>query len=69
MQVTLSPDCPDCGARLKRLPPTRHGHGHVYCLECGHDFGRYEALAARFRQELDTLEARLGLPPAPPAAP
>lgn len=59
----FSPECPDCGSRLKRLPATRRDKTHVYCMDCGHDFGRYEYLVERYRQELETLEAKLGLTP------
>lgn len=57
------PECPDCQSRLKHLPPTRGGKHHVFCADCGHDFGRYETLVARYRHELDALETRLGLSP------
>lgn len=57
------PECPACGTYLKALPPSRQGQGHVYCLACGHDFGRYETLVEHFRQALDELERRLGVTP------
>lgn len=59
----FSPECPECGSRLKRLPATRRDQAHVLCMDCGHDFGRLESLVARYRLELETLEAKLGLPP------
>lgn len=59
----FSPECPDCGSRLKRLPATRRDTAHVYCMDCGHDFGRLEHLVELYRLELETLEAKLGLPP------
>lgn len=55
----FSAECPECSSRLKRLPATRRGHAHVYCMDCGHDFGRYELLVERYRQQLDSLEAQL----------
>ncbi|MGO2390953.1 MAG: hypothetical protein ACTH69_02545 [Halomonas sp.] len=60
----FSPECPECDSRLKRLPATRRDQTHVYCMDCGHDFGRYEYMVERYRNELETLEAKLGLPPA-----
>ncbi|MCH4812565.1 hypothetical protein [Vreelandella neptunia] len=59
----FSPECPECSSRLKRLPATRRAQAHVYCMDCGHDFGRFEYLVERYRLELETLEAKLGLPP------
>ncbi|WP_235040250.1 hypothetical protein [Vreelandella profundi] len=59
----FSPECPECNSRLKRLPATRRDQTHVYCMDCGHDFGRYEYMVERYRNELETLEAKLGLPP------
>ncbi|MBT2773088.1 hypothetical protein J7J47_12735 [Halomonas sp. ISL-60] len=59
----FSPECPECSSRLKRLPATRRGQAHVFCMDCGHDFGRFEYLVERYRLELETLEAKLGLPP------
>ncbi|WP_249978402.1 hypothetical protein [Vreelandella olivaria] len=58
----FSPECPECSSRLKRLPATRRAQTHVYCMDCGHDFGRYEHLVERYRQELETLEAQLQVP-------
>ncbi|TVP50740.1 MAG: hypothetical protein EA345_04365 [Halomonas sp.] len=58
----FSPECPKCSSRLKRLPATRRDKAHVYCMDCGHDFGRYEYIVERYRQELESLEAKLGLP-------
>ncbi|SDN81688.1 hypothetical protein [Vreelandella arcis] len=60
----FSPECPECQSRFKNLPATRRGKSHVYCSECGHDFGRYESLVKRYRHELDTLETQLGITPA-----
>lgn len=57
----FSPECPECGSRLKRLPATRRDQAHVFCMDCGHDFGRFEYLVERYRLELETLEAKLGL--------
>ena len=59
----FSPECPECSSRLKRLPATQRGKAHVFCMDCGHDFGRFEYLVERYRLELETLEAKLGLPP------
>lgn len=58
----FSLECPECSSRLKRLPATRRDKIHVYCMDCGHDFGRYEQLVERYRQTLETLEIKLGLP-------
>ncbi|WP_308323804.1 hypothetical protein [Halomonas sp. SpR8] len=58
----FSPECPNCNSRLKRLPATRRDQAHVFCMDCGHDFGRFEYLVERYRHELETLEAKLGLP-------
>ncbi|EHA16020.1 hypothetical protein HAL1_08140 [Halomonas sp. HAL1] len=30
-------------------------------MDCGHDFGRFEYLVERYRLELETLEAKLGV--------
>ncbi len=59
MKVKTSPECPKCGSRVKRLPPGRQDHYHVYCDDCGHDFGRYDYLQAQFRHLLDDVEAQL----------
>ncbi|WP_252106258.1 MULTISPECIES: zf-TFIIB domain-containing protein [unclassified Halomonas] len=61
----FSADCPSCGSRLKRLPATRRDSVHVYCMDCGHDFGRYEALVERYQQTLSELESELNVPTAP----
>lgn len=55
----FSAECPECSSRLKRLPATRRGQAHVYCMDCEHDFGRYETLVERYRQQLNNLEAQL----------
>ncbi|MFG6665944.1 hypothetical protein ACGK9R_02405 [Halomonas sp. HNIBRBA4712] len=55
----FSAECPCCGSRLKRLPATRRDAVHVYCMGCGHDFGRYETLVARYRKTLEKLESEL----------
>ncbi|MBE0463967.1 MAG: hypothetical protein ACTIDY_08745 [Halomonadaceae bacterium] len=55
-------ECPECSSRLKRLPATRRDKSHVYCMDCGHDFGRYAFLIERYRHELETLELRLNTP-------
>lgn len=60
----FSADCPSCGSRLKRLPATRRDTVHVYCMDCGHDFGRYEALVERYQKTLSELEGELTLPTA-----
>lgn len=65
----FSSECPECHSRLKRLPATRRDESHVYCMDCGHDFGRYAVLMERYRHELATLEQRLGMPLTSPAAP
>ncbi|SEM58720.1 hypothetical protein [Halomonas caseinilytica] len=54
-----SPNCPECGSHWKRLPPGREGQYHVYCEECGHDFGRYDRLQAQFRSLLEDVESHL----------
>ncbi|MDO0944275.1 MULTISPECIES: hypothetical protein [Chromohalobacter] len=59
MQAPTSPDCPECGSRTKRFPPGREGQYHVFCEDCGHDFGRYDRLVADYRHTLDELEAHL----------
>lgn len=59
MQAPTSPDCPDCSSRAKRFPPGREGQYHVFCEDCGHDFGRYDRLVANYRYALDELEAHL----------
>ncbi|WP_445011451.1 hypothetical protein [Vreelandella stevensii] len=68
----FSLECPKCGSRQKRLPATRRDTAHVFCMDCGHDLGRFEYLVERYRLELETLESRLGLAPAsteePPAS-
>ena len=58
----FSLECPECSSRLKRLPATRRDKIHVYCMDCGHDFGRYEHIVERYRQTLVALEAKLDLP-------
>ncbi|MCK0753984.1 transposase [Chromohalobacter japonicus] len=60
MQAPSSPDCPECGSHAKRFPPGREGQYHVFCEDCGHDFGRYDHLVADYRHLLDDLEAHLG---------
>ncbi|WNL41709.1 zf-TFIIB domain-containing protein [Halomonas sp. PAMB 3264] len=60
----FSADCPSCGSRLKRLPATRRDSVHVYCMDCGHDFGRYEALVERYQKTLSELESDLEVPTA-----
>ncbi|WP_447957194.1 hypothetical protein [Vreelandella sp. EE7] len=57
----FSADCPSCGSRLKRLPATRRNTVHVYCMDCGHDFGRYEAMVERYQKSLSHLEDELGI--------
>lgn len=57
----FSSECPTCGSRLKRLPATRRNNIHVYCMDCGHDFGRYETMVQRYRKTLTDLEADLGV--------
>ncbi|MDR5866675.1 hypothetical protein [Halomonas koreensis] len=59
MKVKTSPECPKCGSRTKRFPPGREDQYHVYCDDCGHDFGRYDHLQAQFRHVLDDVEAHL----------
>ncbi|WP_447555314.1 hypothetical protein [Vreelandella sp. EE22] len=59
----FSAECPGCGSRLKRLPATRRDTVHVYCMDCGHDFGRYEALVERYQKTLHDLEAELHVSP------
>ncbi|WP_277811496.1 hypothetical protein [Chromohalobacter canadensis] len=63
MQAPTSPDCPDCGSRAKRFPPGREGQYHVFCEDCGHDFGRYDRLVSNYRHTLDELEAHLETAP------
>lgn len=59
----LPPDqsCPDCGSRAKRLPPTRSGQSHVFCSECGYDFGRFDSMSRQVLHILDELELKLGI--------
>lgn len=61
----LPPDqsCPDCGSHEKRLPPSRMGHHHVYCDQCGYDFGRFDIVSSKVVHMLDALERKLGIAP------
>ncbi|TDO09775.1 MULTISPECIES: zinc ribbon domain-containing protein [Halomonas] len=59
MKMNTSPECPNCGSRSKRLPPGREDQYHVYCDECGHDFGRFDHFQAQFRHVIEDLEAHL----------
>ncbi|MCI0509325.1 hypothetical protein C8E00_102282 [Chromohalobacter marismortui] len=63
MQAPTSPDCPECGSRAKRFPPGREGQYHVFCEDCGHDFGRYDRLVADYRHALEELESHLETSP------
>ncbi len=65
MKLPTGPDCPDCGSREKRFPPGREAQYHVFCEQCGHDFGRYDKLVDNFTHLLDELEAKLGVDPSP----
>ncbi|WP_136069205.1 hypothetical protein [Modicisalibacter radicis] len=66
MQAPTGPECPDCGSREKRFPPGREGQYHVFCDDCGHDFGRFDQLIGNFRHILDDLEHKLGIDDASP---
>jgi len=66
MQAPTGPECPDCGSREKRFPPGREGQYHVFCDNCGHDFGRYDQLIENFRHILADLEEKLGIDDASP---
>lgn len=59
MKVKTSPECPKCGSRVKRFPPGRQDQYHVYCDECGHDFGRFDYFQAQFRHAIEELEEQL----------
>lgn len=59
MQAKTSPACPKCGSMYKRFPPGRQDQYHVFCEECGHDFGRFDHLQAEFNSVLDELESHL----------
>lgn len=58
-------ECPDCGSRDKRYPPSRGGQAHVFCEQCGYDFGRLDTLTRKFTHMLDELERKLGVSPTP----
>lgn len=59
MHAKTSPKCPKCGSTEKRFPPGRQDQYHVFCDNCGHDFGRFDSLQAKFNSVLDELEAQL----------
>lgn len=59
IQAKTRPECPKCGSTEKRFPPGRQDQYHVYCDECGHDFGRFDRLQADFNHLLDDLESHL----------
>lgn len=60
-KLPTGPECPDCGSREKRFPPGREGRYHVFCDQCGYDFGRADSLDRKFTHMLDDLENRLGV--------
>ncbi|GHA99578.1 hypothetical protein [Modicisalibacter luteus] len=64
-KLPTGPECPECASREKRFPPGREGAYHVFCDQCGYDFGRFDSLSRHYEHMLDDLERKLGVDPTP----
>lgn len=64
-KLPIGSECPECGCRERRFPPSRGGTHHVFCDQCGYDFGRFDRMSRHYERILTDLERRLGIDTAP----